>query len=62
MPDFDFETIIDLSEQVKGKTIKTVSFTDGPHGADLLMFDFTDGTSLQMSCDVYEIYEWEVLG
>ena len=62
MPDLDYNTIFDLSEQIKGKTIKSVGLLEGPHGEDYFVIDFTDGKSLKILCDLYELYEWELLG
>ena len=59
MPYLNYNTIFELDEKIKGKTIKNISLVDNEKGENLLI-DFTDGTSCNFLYDW--IYEWEILG
>ena len=61
MPYLNYNTIFELDEKIKGKTIKNVGFLE-IQSADYFVIDFVDGTTLQIMCDPYELYEWELLG
>lgn len=59
MPDYNSNSIDELSTAIQDKSIKGVSVDDS--GMDsVLVFHFTDGSSLRIRYDW--IYEWEIDG